>query len=315
MPLGFVQRKSCPACGSIPFHVLLSCSYLAPALWRGLSAHYQRIDEIKPSLENAEYTLLQCPQCELVYQRWVPNDALLRVVYGDWYPADAPPLDQAPPFATRDGQEVFAAAESLSRSPKGLRVYDYGMGWGAWAIMAARMGCRASGIEYSEEKNAFASKHGVTITKAEALDAESFDFINVDQVLEHVLDPGPVLKTLARALCKDGILKISVPKANDIERRLARGNWTLPAHHRETLNPVWPFEHVNLFNTRALVSLATSAGLTPRRLPRGASYTFLQHTQPTQLSRPIVKELAKGLARPLYHRYSRHNLYMWFTRS
>ena len=47
-----------------------------------------------------------------------------------------------------------------------------------------------------------------------------FDFINTEQVFEHISEPLETLKELKTLLKPGGIIKISVPTADDINRRL-----------------------------------------------------------------------------------------------
>lgn len=52
------------------------------------------------------------------------------------------------------------------------------------------------------------------------LESESFDFINSEQVFEHLVEPRQALASLSRALRCGGLLRISVPNGSDVDARL-----------------------------------------------------------------------------------------------
>lgn len=62
----------------------------------------------------------------------------------------------------------------------------------------------------------------------EEIPQHQFDFINTEQVFEHIPKPLETLRYLKKALKTNGVLKISVPTANDIEQRLEIMDWKIP---------------------------------------------------------------------------------------
>lgn len=103
----------------------------------------------------------------------------------------------------------------------GKRVLDLGCGTGWFLIDAAKRGIPAVGLEsspaYIAQAHAAAKVAGVSIEvangMAEALpfpDA-SFDFANVNEVIEHVEDPRAMLAELNRVLVPGGAAYLSVP--------------------------------------------------------------------------------------------------------
>jgi SAM-dependent methyltransferase len=102
-----------------------------------------------------------------------------------------------------------------------LSVLDLGSGKGGFLIEAAKHGAHAVGLELSEEyiqkANARAEEVGVSISvqqgRAEKMpfSDETFDFINMCEVIEHVDDPEQTLREVRRVLKKSGQVYISVP--------------------------------------------------------------------------------------------------------
>jgi hypothetical protein len=107
------------------------------------------------------------------------------------------------------------------------------------------------------------------------------------------------------------VLKISVPRADDIAHRLERENWMAPLASRDSLHPLQPIEHVNCFNPRSLKTLARKIGLEPYRIPLRAYYRFA--VEPRAIP-PSPRRLLKAATRPMFHWFGRRNLYLWFQK-
>ena len=108
---------------------------------------------------------------------------------------------------------VLAVLSEIGKLPSETRVFDFGMGWGRWCPLVQGFGCQVYGTELSEERIAFARSHGIKAISWDEIPGNEFDFINVDQVLEHVPQPLTTLEHLARGLVRGGLLFISVPNA------------------------------------------------------------------------------------------------------
>jgi 2-polyprenyl-3-methyl-5-hydroxy-6-metoxy-1,4-benzoquinol methylase len=314
----FVERTRCPACDSTRLETLLQCPYVEPRLLGFLQHSYPTATDLVDWLSGADYRLDACVACHLVYQRFVGSDELLSVLYDEWLneqyqPASATFRSQlARPALTRDGHELFAVARTLHVPVQRLRVLDYGMGWGLWARIAKKLGAETFGCDLSALRCDDARASGIGIIQAAEFAGMNADFVNADQILEHVSDPRRAVRDMASALRRGGILKIAVPQARDIRRRLAVLDWYAPKYTRDSLNPVHPLEHVNCFDTRALETLGARAGLRRVSISWSAYAAFLGVPGAVSLADPL--RLAKAFARPAYHHWSRNNLYAWFVK-
>lgn len=117
-------------------------------------------------------------------------------------------------------------------------ILDLGSGEGRFAIEAKAAGARVTGLEYYpghiEVANALATRSGVAVPfiegKGEAIPFpdESFDFINVAEVIEHVEDPDQVLREVFRVLRHNGQVYLSAPNRfglRDPHYKLYLVNW------------------------------------------------------------------------------------------
>jgi SAM-dependent methyltransferase len=314
----FVRRDACPACGGTRAKNLCSVPYDRGALLAYLQSYYEKARDIGTWLNGAMYEVDRCRDCRLVFQRYVGRDALLSALYDEWLNSNYHPdgdasyqASVANPASTRDGHEVLTIARALGKAPSSLRVLDYGMGWGLWARVASGLGAHTFGYDLSPTRRTYASAHGIEIVDADGLSELAVDFVNADQMFEHLSSPFETARLLADALRPGGVLKVSVPRADDIQRRLRVPDWTATKLSRNSLNAIQALEHVNCFSERSLASLLRRVHLIPMRIPLVAYSAFLS-TPGGIPRRPLA--LAKALARPLYNEFSRSNLYAWFRK-
>ena len=317
LPRHFERRSACPGCGSERAHTIHRAPYAADPIFPFLQRYYSgRVP--RGRLEDAEYVLDRCDDCSLVFQRFIPSADFLDEVYDRWLNSDHNPetdpvfIDAVKyPARCRDGHEIFAIAAALGKPPAELRVLDYGMGWGMWARVARGLGCEVYGFDLSAARRDFAREHSVRIVDTNELRGLELDFVNTEQVFEHLTTPLADAQALSTALRPGGIFKVAVPRADDIEQRLQPPNWDAPRSSRRSLNAVHPLEHLNCWNPHALATMARRAGMEPFPVPLSAYFAFLRI--PGALPRG-PKQLAKSFVRPAYHRFAPHQLYRWFRK-
>lgn len=294
----FKERDRCPVCSSEASRPVYECAYDRPPISDYLSHFYGRQGMVEPQyLVGASYVLCECGECRTLYQRHIPNDFLMMRLYEHWIDATRAEaiqqdVDDLDLFA-RYAQEVMQIVAWMPRRAGGLRVLDYGMGWGKWALMCKAFGCHASGTELSPTRIAYAKSNGIDVIAWDDLPNHRFDFINTEQVFEHLPDPLSTLKHLRRALDTGGVVKVSVPNANDIERRLQKQDWSAPMDSPDSLNAVAPLEHINCLRRESFGRMAEQAGMIEVAMPLSLQYAYS-----TDWSTP--RKVAKNLARPVF---------------
>ncbi len=129
-----------------------------------------------------------------------------------------------------------------------------------------RARCAPHGVELSNElarrSAAALAPYGGQCVHATALegmagfDAGFFDLIVMAGMLEHEIQPLPLLREAARTLRDDGAVLLKVPNYDSWNRSLRGRRW---CGYR------WP-EHVNYFTPRTLTTMAHTAGFEVRRM-------------------------------------------------
>jgi len=300
---GFTLRNRCPACYKQATSVLFTASLTAPPISDYLEAFYAPQGGIElAALEGGEYVLLECVGCGLVFQRDVLSDALMHRLYEKWIdPVRSLAIYQEDTGVSHVLAQVRQIADLIGfieRKPSQVKVLDYGMGWGHWCQLALAFGLDAYGHELSPSKIESAAHKGVkNLSQAEFANGV-FDFINADQVFEHLSDPLETLKKLVQSLKPDGLIRIGVPDGWDIKRRLNSANWQEAKQGRNSLNPVAPLEHINCFNHRALVNMTRLAGLEPTSVPSRHALTCAGRMR--SMLRPIFYTLRGSFGTTAY---------------
>ncbi len=129
-----------------------------------------------------------------------------------------------------------APLKRVAQLPAG-RLLDVGCGRGDLGAWLVRQGWSVVGIEPSVQACAVARERGIDArvgTLAEVkLESETYDAVVFRQSLEHVTDPVTDLRRAREALCRGGMVIISVPNFDCWQRRCFGERWfhlDLPRH-------------------------------------------------------------------------------------
>lgn len=258
-----VKRAHCPSCRSTSAVSLYSESYHGPNVKKYLQTHYE--GRASDEADAYGYELMQCTQCELTYQLYVPAGSLLSDLYDRWIPKTE--LERIRSGFDLENYRYFAeqvqfVIQHFQLPPYLINVLDFGFGWAEWARMAAAYGCNVNGSELSKERIEHARSIGLEIVDFAKLPKNKFHFINTEQVFEHLVEPREILEGLAAALAPNGLIKISVPNAKSAIRKITAQK-SISHLSKEELMTVAPLEHINAFEHKSLVALGKEVGLTP----------------------------------------------------
>jgi len=122
------------------------------------------------------------------------------------------------------------------------KLVDVGSGAGMFMTVASRRGWACTGIEPSIQATAYSRERGHNVihlpfTKEVQEAVGRVDFVNMANVLEHVIDPVAMLLTARQILVPGGCLVVSVPNDfNPLQTACVRAAglgpwWVAPDHH------------------------------------------------------------------------------------
>jgi 2-polyprenyl-3-methyl-5-hydroxy-6-metoxy-1,4-benzoquinol methylase len=252
-----IERRKCPIC-----QVESKSIYKRPYSLPHFNA-FREVNILENELKDSLYEIKECSVCGLHFQVIILEDGQLEKIYTT--PSKSKILNRIETQKLHSfahlAEEILVLRQIIGdRSPKTL---DYGCAWGKWASMAQAFGCDSYGVEIDKETANFAQERGIKIISNQDLNNYEFDFINIDQVVEHLGSPLDVLKNVNNSLKRGGIIKISVPENERLESLLKSRNHTSSDElilNEKTLKPLAPLVHVNLFNNASLKKLGEDMG-------------------------------------------------------
>jgi SAM-dependent methyltransferase len=221
-------------------------------------------------------------------------------------------------------QELLMLRSCFNRREQDISILDYGMGWGAFCEVAKTMNFSICGHDLSSIKRDHVRARGIrVINELSDLPPESLDFINLEQVIEHVAEPRALVQKLTSYLKTGGIMKISVPHQSaqmryQLEHLLSIGSNNL----YDKIMEIWPLSHINCFTRAALIrglhnaALPVSMPLYPLFLP-SALNAITSHFK-TLYGRPLHEihpgYLLRMSTRLLYKKYYPGSNYLFFKK-
>lgn len=257
----FERRNACPACTDTSGAILLDLAFDANPISSYLHSFYGgRLDPRR--LSSGRFTLVECSTCHLIFQREVLDDAALSELYSTIASASLEETQQGRGLQVRRryASQVEQLLKHFNRSPAEVNVLDFGGGWGLWLDMAAGYGCQTAAAEIVTEKKLTADAGGHEVFDIASLPEQRFDFVNTEQVVEHLTDPCGVLSVLAKSVRVGGLLRVSVPNGTGTKSLLQRPDWRATKGSAASLNAVAPLEHVNCFEHESLKRLVFRSG-------------------------------------------------------
>lgn len=306
-----IERDHCTVCSSPDVTIRYALRYQGSELSRYF-ANYYGLDrrglegDYAAALRDAEFVLQECARCHAITQRFAPDEAVANKLYGEWIDDDPGRVyKRHPKFLeyTHQLQEAMILTRFLLRHraksvPSDLKVLDFGLGWGRFAAAMQACGCQVYGFDLSHERTELARKKGIQILSYDQIPGQELDFINTEQVLEHVPEPLETGRHLSRGLTRGGVLKISVPFARWMENGgELKFDWSMGSSEKEpgagkgSPMPVFPLEHLTYFKRPSLDVMAGLLGMRPVKFKVSDELNFAFDWQGP-------RGIAKNLARP-----------------
>lgn len=118
-----------------------------------------------------------------------------------------------------------------------------------------------------------------------------FDFINTEQVFEHIPDPLGTMRHLSQAMKPNGIIKISIPNGNNIAHKLKVMDWDAKRKAKDSLMVITPLEHINCYRTKSILTMGKKCGLENVDIP----FTYIGFRS--------AKDFLKIAFRKTYYKY------------
>jgi SAM-dependent methyltransferase len=139
--------------------------------------------------------------------------------------------------------------------PKNVRVLDIGSGFGESLGYHKARGCDVYGVEADENLRRVADKFGykvhIGLFDPNKYDTDFFDYVTMDQVIEHVSNPVKILRGIQKVMKPGGVLILGTPNSDSWGAKLLGRRWI--SWHT-------PY-HLQLFSKQSMKLAAEEAGL------------------------------------------------------
>jgi 2-polyprenyl-3-methyl-5-hydroxy-6-metoxy-1,4-benzoquinol methylase len=266
MRKGIIKRDKCPMCNCHTSKPIFKRSFNEEITRQYMHVNYFGHANIE-FLNDIDFEIVKCVKCGGSYQKYVLDEDKLDELYNDWID---PKLAQEWNKNAEDEKKHFYsrilsfAKNYLNKKASTIKVLDYGAGFGDSLIVATNMGFDAYAYEYSTERVQFLKDKGIkTIDDKSEL---SFDFIIVNNVLEHLTSPDELLRNIFRKMNENGLAFIGVPNCSNLEEKLVNADIITDAKELQLFlldANINAFQHINFFTNSSFRILLRKQRIKP----------------------------------------------------
>jgi 2-polyprenyl-3-methyl-5-hydroxy-6-metoxy-1,4-benzoquinol methylase len=209
--------------------------------------------EARELFVKAGFRHVKCRACDMVYVNPVLREERLHSFYMDEDSWTKVLMNEAQQELDR---KKFAYGLDVIEEhvPERGRLLDVGCGPGVFLEVARERGWRVAGVEFNRWclerlRGLEIEASDVPLEQAEE-EPGSHECVTMFSVLEHIIEPGPMLAAAHRILVAGGVLLIEVPNIDGLASRLL--------HERSAT--FGGDSHVNFFNVRTLTRMLGGVG-------------------------------------------------------
>lgn len=203
------------------------------------------------------FNLLECSECKHKFLDASFRETELSELYSKYYPRSSFKIENYKPHQESNGVFSWLQGEKASTFrwvPKNVKILDIGCGFGESLGYHQARGCEVWGVEADDNISRVADKFGfnvkVGLFSAKDYEKNFFDYITMDQVVEHLTNPISTLNDMSGILKGSGHIILSTPNAN---------GWGAKFFGKRWINWHAPY-HLQFFSLESLKILAESSG-------------------------------------------------------
>ena len=234
-----------------------------------------------------EFDQRRCTGCGHRWLEWTPDADTLSALYSEHYPRGDRSVEDLEPPALAGRLGAWWRGQRSSATfwvPPAVRVLDVGCGFGESLAYHRARGCEVHGVEADRNIARVAARYGfdvhVGLFEAARYAEASFDYVTMDQVIEHAVDPVAMLGGVRGVLRIGGCIVLSTPNAAGLGARVFGPRW---------INWHAPY-HLHGFTPGSLRVAAERAGLRIARLDTITSSEWLSYQWIHLVTAPPVGE-------------------------
>jgi len=203
------------------------------------------------------FPLHQCNECKHIFLVGDFTPELLSDLYTKYYPRANFDVDAFVPYSEKKGFLAWLDGERgrcHTWVPNDVRVLDIGCGFCETLGYHKNRGCEVYGVEVDENISELAERHGFNIHiglfDPNNYEENFFDYVTMDNVVEHLIDPIETMRGVARVLKPGGRFVLNFPAPFSAGRYLFGRRWA--GWHT-------PY-HLQFFSSKSLNKAADQSG-------------------------------------------------------
>jgi SAM-dependent methyltransferase len=183
---------------------------------------------------------LRCNDCGHTFLQAVFSSEQIKDLYSHYYPRSTFDLTSYAPLKPAHGFGAWlngVSCSAYSWVPENVRILDIGCGFGQSLGYHKARSCDVYGVEADANIRRVAEAYGfkvhVGLFDPSLYEPGFFDYVTMDQVIEHAQDPVALLQGVFSVLKSGGKLIISTPNSNGWGAKLFGFrwiNWHAPYH-------------------------------------------------------------------------------------
>ncbi len=207
----------------------------------------QHINILKDYLKEKDFSILKCFDCNFIWQKFIPDDEFSDILYEKIIDKELS-LKKSKNLEKLLKNKIKFKFNSVYKlkNKKKLNVLDFGAGWGSWLLNLDQNKANTFAFEISPTRKAYLIEKGVNVIDKQEINKyiNFFDYIRLEQVLEHIPDINNCMELIKKLSKKNALLEVGVPN----------GFKEIKNSKFITINkgPIQPLEHLNCFSNQSL---------------------------------------------------------------
>ena len=249
-------RNSCPACTNKRMKEIFSLPYNSQKMIDFLSSYYKGTIDIE-KLYGRDYKLLECKNCNLIFQEQIPNNKFSYELYEKYIDKDdslKKKNDYEIKYHKKLSYEMKLIKNIFKKENEEISILDFGAGWGFWLNYLKKNNFDVYAFEISETRIDFLKKNQIKIIPDIVNIDNKFDFIYSEETFEHIPDPKKTLINLSKILKEDGFIMLRFPSSFLFKLKLNR-------KYKPNTDCAHPLEHINLLKKKSFEKMIEGSNL------------------------------------------------------
>ena len=263
------MNNTCPACNSDKIVIKKRLNEkLKPNFISYSQEYYDGF--LESMIGGIEVELMKCLNCDHYSYSELPSQELIKKMYEAYANRylNKSKSSNTNPQQNQYKQKILKALKRVK--PNADSFLDFGAGNCAWSSLANNYFNVTAFDKHIDRM--IDSKDFNIESNYENIKDKTYDIVFCNQVLEHVVNPDEVMKSIRQICHKDSIIFISVPNTQGEHISKLEGEWP---YNGKTSHIMAPFQHIQGYSQKSLETLSYRNNFEKVNLVDYARFSFI----------------------------------------